>query len=400
MHAVALAQINIQRLQIDIRRLIHAIRLNFWFAGGDLFQGVRVRQEVILRSLVKRMTGGWNVVFVVLLGGMLCLFRGLGIRHPLSLVEWLLPFVGIYFHLALAPIPWQWAQDGPRRVATIRGLIVSLAFNATWIGGLLLLAQIFHPAPPPPAPPGWPPNAPFPPMGPGLANPIFGVGLINFAFATFVGWGLAEKEAMEAREQETAGLLRQAESKALQNQLEPHVLYNALSSLSELIYEDPLAAETVITRLADLYRILSVHGKRDRVLLREERKLVEAYLSMEQMRLGERLKVSWDWPIDVDDLSLPPLFLQPLVENAIKHGIGPSEAGGEIRISCHRNEGQISLMVQNTGIPPPEKLSHGIGIGNLVARLALWSEAKGTFTMVREGMWTQAILRWKPGGGA
>jgi hypothetical protein len=77
-------------------------------------------------------------VFVVLLGGMLCLFRGLGIRHPLSLVEWLLPFVGIYFHLALAPIPWQWAQDGPRRVATIRGLIVSLAFNATWIGGLRL----------------------------------------------------------------------------------------------------------------------------------------------------------------------------------------------------------------------------------------------------------------------
>ena len=359
-----------------------------------------MRQEVILRSLVRRMTGRWNVVSVVVLGGMLCLFRSMAIRQPPSLVEWLIPFVGIYFHMALDPIPWQWAQDGPRRIATLRGLVVSLAFNAAWIGGLLLLIHVFHPFHPPPAPLGWPPTAPFPPMGPRLANPIFGVGFINMAFATFVGWGMAEKEAMEAREQETAGLLRQAESKALQNQLEPHVLYNALSSLSELIYEDPLAAETVITRLADLYRILSLHGKRDRVLLREERKLVEAYLSMEQMRLGDRLKVSWDWPIDVDDLSLPPLFLQPLVENAIKHGIGPSEAGGEIRISCHRNEGQISLMVQNTGISPPDALSHGIGIGNLVARLALWSEAKGTFTMVREGMWTQAILRWKPGGGA
>jgi two-component system sensor histidine kinase AlgZ len=127
---------------------------------------------------------------------------------------------------------------------------------------------------------------------------------------------------------------------------------------------------------------------------------VEAYLSMEQMRLGDRLKVSWDWPMDVDDLSLPPLFLQPLVENAIKHGIGPSEAGGEIRISCHQGGGQISLMVQNTGISPPEILSHGIGIGNLVARLALWTEAEGTFTLVRVGMWTQAILRWKTGGGA
>jgi sensor histidine kinase YesM len=237
-------------------------------------------------------------------------------------------------------------------------------------------------------------------MEPRFANPIFGVGLINLAFATFVGWGLAEKEAMEVRERETAALLRQAESKALQNQLEPHVLYNALSSLAELIYEDPLAAEAVITQLADLYRRLSLHGKQDRVLLREERKLVEAYLSMEQMRLGDRLKVSWDWPIDVDDLSLPPLFLQPLVENAIKHGIGPSEAGGEIWISCHRDEGQIRLMVQNTGIPPPDKLRYGIGIGNLAARLALWTEAEGTFTMVREGMWTQAILRWYPRGGA
>ena len=359
-----------------------------------------MRQEVILRSLVRRMTDRWNVVFVVVLGGMLCLFRSMAIRQPPSLVEWLLPFVGIYFHLALAPLPWQWVQDGPRRVATLRGLIVSLAFNAAWVGGLLLLIHVFHPFHPPPAPLGWPPNAPFPPMGPRVVNPIFGVGLINLAFATFVGWGLAEKEAMEAREQRTAALLRQAESKALQNQLEPHVLYNALSSLSELIYEDPLAAETVITRLADLYRILSLHGKRDRVLLREERRLVEAYLSMEQMRLGDRLKVSWDWPNDVDDLSLPPLFLQPLVENAVKHGIGPSEAGGEIRISCHRVQGQISLMVQNTGISPPDKSSQGIGIGNLVARLALWTEAEGTFTMVREGLWTQAILRWKPGGGA
>ena len=356
-----------------------------------------MRQEVILRSLVRRMTGRRNVVFVVLLGGMLCLIRSMGIQQPPSLVEWLLPFVGIYLHMALDPIPWQWAQHGPRRVATLRGLIVSLAFNAAWVGVLLLLVHVFHPFPPPHAPPGWPPNAPFPPMGPRLANPIFGAGLINLAFATFVGWGLAEKEAMEVREQETARLLRQAESKALQNQLEPHVLYNALSSLSELIYEDPLAAETVITRLADLYRILSLHGKRDRVVLREERRLVEAYLSMEQMRLGDRLKVSWDWPIDVDDLSLPPLFLQPLVENAIKYGIGPSEPGGELRISCHRNEGQITLMVQNTGISPPEKLSHGMGIGNLVARLALWTEAEGTFTMVREGMWTQAILRWASG---
>ena len=239
-----------------------------------------------------------------------------------------------------------------------------------------------------------------PPAGPRPLHPGWGLGLANLAFAVLVGWLLAEKEAMAARERRTAGLLRQAEAKALQNQLEPHVLYNALSGLTELIHEDPLAAEEVVTQLADLYRSLTRHGKRDRVALGEERRLVEAYLAMEQMRLGERLKVTWDWPEWADAVAIPPFFLQPLVENAIKHGIGPCAAGGEVRIVCRRLGEALSLRVENTGAAPPDGASQGIGLGNLHARLALWAEAKGNVSLIRQGDWSVAEVNWTPVGEA
>jgi two-component system sensor histidine kinase AlgZ len=131
------------------------------------------------------------------------------------------------------------------------------------------------------------------------------------------------------------------------------------------------------------------------VSLGEERRLVEAYLSMEQMRLGERLRAAWDWPDWADSLAMPPFFLQPLVENAIKHGIGPSEAGGEVLISCSRAQDRVSLRVANTGTPLVEIPSPGIGLGNLQARLALWVEAEGSLRLIREGAWTVALLQWK-----
>lgn len=357
-----------------------------------------MRQEILLRSLVRRLTNRWNGSLALLVGGSFCILRLLDGRHPPNLGEWLLPFVLVYLHLTLSPLPWQWAGGGPSQKAMARGLLPALAFNALWIGALFLVAHVGRPPDFAHPPPGWPPGMMPPPLRGRHLNPGWGLGLINLAIALLVGWVLAEREAMETRELETAALLRQAEAKSLQNQLEPHVLYNALSSLSELIYEDPLAAEEVITRLADLYRRLTHHGKRDRVSLGEERQLVESYLAMEQMRLGERLKVAWQWPDWADDLPLPPLFLQPLVENAIKHGIGPCDAGGEVRIACLRADGKILLRVENTGAPLADGPEAGIGLGNLRARLALWTGA-GSFSLVREGTFTVAALSWKTGAG-
>ena len=190
-----------------------------------------------------------------------------------------------------------------------------------------------------------------------------------------------------------AGLLRQSQSRALQSQLEPHVLYNALNGLAELVHDDPEAAEEMIAKLADLYRMLTHHGEAELVPLMKERRLVETYFAMEQMRLGDRLRVSWDWPSWADAVVLPPLFLQPLAENAVKHGLSPCEDGGEIRFSCARDQDALVLTVANTGKPLAEGAKDGVGLANLKARLALWS-GSGTFTLEQDGPWTVATLRW------
>lgn len=367
-----------------------------------------MRQEVIITSLRRRVTERTNLVLLALVGGIFCLFRLVVDLPPPRFLEVALPFILLFAHLAFSPMPWQWTGDDGPRAGVLRGFLQAVIFDAVWIGLLLLLLfalvgppgevlSLRHPPPhlPPPGPPGPPPGE-----GTRWLGAWLGLGLINFAFAIAFGWVFAEKEATEARERETAERLKESQARALQNQLDPHVLYNALSSLSELVYEDPLAAEDVITRLADLYRMLTVHGKADRIPLGQERTLVEAYLAMEQMRLGERLTVEWDWPAYADELLAPPLFLQPLVENAIKHGISPSDQGGRLVISCAKSGNRVLLAVENTGVPLKESRVVGVGLGNLEARLALWSEVSGTFTLAREGEWTVAKVQWTVGAKA
>jgi hypothetical protein len=309
----------------------------------------------------------------------------------------LLPFILLFGHLALAPVPWQWTGDEADRAGLGRGLVQALCFDVVWIGlvlgGMHLLGwQSPPPHPFPPPPMAIPGPRPFPghPFRPGL-----GLGMVNLAFAIIYGWVCAAKEATEASERRTAGLLRQAQTRALQNQLEPHVLYNALNGLSELVHEDPLAAEEAIAGLADLYRMLTVHGDAGLIRLERERELVEAYLAMERMRLGDRLKVTWQWPEWADKLPVPPFFLLPLVENAIKHGISPDAAGGELAIACVRAGAWTQLIVENTGSPLQGE-RRGVGLGNLEARLGLCPELSGRFTLAARGTVTVATLQWRP----
>jgi hypothetical protein len=359
------------------------------------YQGRAVRQELITSSLFKRITQRSNLLLVFFVGGLFSIFRLVSLEPGFSITELLTPFILLFAHLALSPIPWQWTGNDEIRANLGRGFLQALLFNLLWITLLLALLHLLgvrnaQRPPEPPFPPGIPGFRGMPPPRPFF--PPLGFGLINLAFAIAFGWVFAEKEAMEAKEQRTASLLRQSQSRALQSQLEPHVLYNALNSLSELVYEDPLAAEEVIARLADLYRMLAVHGKADLVRLEQERKLVEAYLAMEQMRLGDRLKVQWNWPSWADEVTVLPLLLQPVVENAIKHGISPSDTGGTLVITCSRLVDDFSLSVMNTGCPLVEHPTRGIGLGNLEERLALWP---ARFHLEKQGEWTIATIRWK-----
>ena len=362
-----------------------------------------MRQEIIIKSVLRRVSTPANLLMVGLVGGMFCLFHLVSRPPESSPADFLLPFLLLFGHLALAPVPWQWTGDERSRAGLGRGFLQATLFGLAWITLLLLCMHMlgqperlgpphreFGPPPFPELPGGGPRG--WHPFRPGLA-----LGLVNLAFGLAYGWVGADKEATEASARRTAELLRQSQAKALQNQLEPHVLYNALNGLSELVHEDPLAAEEAIAKLADLYRMLTAHGDAQIIRLGAERLLVEAYLDMEQMRFGERLQVQWNWPGWADAVAVPPFFLLPLVENAIKHGIGPAEAGGQVVITCARVGAAVQLTVENTGAPLREG-RRGVGLGNLEARLGLWNEIAGQFTLAAGGAWTTATVQWLPEG--
>jgi len=385
-----------------------------------------MRQEIHTPPFWHRLTQRPNILMVLLVGVLLSAFEIFtGPKHTHN-ASFLLPFIFLFLQIALAPIPWHWTSKGNPPWLFIRRFSKALVFSVVWVCiASFAVHHIKHLNPDHPHPggevqgptaefregppddrengPGGPPDLGQAPRGPHPVGPKpdhnshvppLGIILINVAFALVYGWETAEREITEARERRTQELLRQSQARSLRNQLEPHVLYNALNGLSELIHEDPLAAEEVVARLASLYRILTDYGKAELVHLSEERKVVESYLAMEQMRLGERLHVEWDWPEWGDAIMAPPLFLQPLVENAIKHGISPLDSGGELRISCLREGGTLVLQVANTGCAPHTGPREGVGLGNLADRLKLWQEADGIFSLSRDGEWTVARVSW------
>ncbi len=168
-------------------------------------------------------------------------------------------------------------------------------------------------------------------------------------------------------------LAHQSELSALRAQINPHFLFNTLNSISALAGDNPEATRNMISRLAEMMRYAIDSSKRDLVTLREEIEFTKAYLSIECQRMSDRMTVEWDIDRDVMDELLPPIVIQPLVENAIKHGIAPRESGGALRITIRRNVDVIDIAVEDNGIGAPQDLEttskNGIGLANTRARL-------------------------------
>ena len=216
---------------------------------------------------------------------------------------------------------------------------------------------------------------------------------LNLPFALVLGLFLSEKERVERSESDLVDRERQARARALQSQMHPHVLFNVLGGLTELVHEDPEAAEEALVGLTELLRMLMKHGSALSLPLGEERALLERYLDIESIRLGPRLEVEVTWQDGLDRILVPPLLLQPLVENAVKHGISPHPEGGIIRIEAARTEMGLLLRVANTGMPLDRGAKAGTGLGNLRERLALLPQARPTLDLRQEGEWTVAELR-------
>ena len=165
--------------------------------------------------------------------------------------------------------------------------------------------------------------------------------------------------------------LAQAKLHALQMQLNPHFLFNALNAIAELVHSNPEGAERMITRLSGLLRAALDSSVTQQVPLAKELELVRRYLDLEQVRFGPRLSVSFDISEDALDVLVPSLILQPLVENAIRHGIEAQLRPGRITVTAAKDQSALDIVVADNGVGLPSGglKREGIGLSNTRARL-------------------------------
>jgi len=176
------------------------------------------------------------------------------------------------------------------------------------------------------------------------------------------------------REQELVELAATAQLAALRAQINPHFLFNSLNSIAQLIRADPDRAEACVERLAEMFRYVLRYGEKDFVPLAEELEMARAYLDIERARFGDRLRV--ETHVDPPSLQhlIPNLILQPLVENAVRHGLSRKRGGGTVRIDARLADGCLELSVGDDGLGMPDTAlervyEHGIGLRNLRDRL-------------------------------
>jgi len=162
--------------------------------------------------------------------------------------------------------------------------------------------------------------------------------------------------------------LSHAELENLKSQLHPHFLFNSLHSIGVLMQEDVDAASHLLVCLGDLLR-MALEQRENEITLKSELEFVSKYLEIEQTRFHDRLKVHIDVPPDLLGVYVPSLALQPLVENAIKHGISSDSAAGRLEIAAQRNNGRVWLCVRDDGPGPGPHLRFGVGLTNVQSRL-------------------------------
>ena len=271
------------------------------------------------------------------------------ITAPLTLV---LAFVCLspwystrFLPLGATPI-WKLMSNHLLAAAVLTGAVLLLArgLAASFSGGFPDLGARFRPA-----------------------LPVLGaMSILLYVLAIALHYALVAVQS--SRESEV--LAREAELKALKAQINPHFLFNSLHSISALTTIDPTKARDMSIRLSDFLRSSLRLGDRGTILFSEELALARIYLDVEQVRFGERLRVMEDIEAGCGDCEVPPLMVQPLVENAIKHGIATLVDGGEISMRARRSSDGMRFVIENPYDPEaPSTYRNGIGLANVRNRL-------------------------------
>ena len=178
-----------------------------------------------------------------------------------------------------------------------------------------------------------------------------------------------EREQLEAR-------LADTRLQLLNMQLQPHFLFNTLNTISELVHDDPEAADRMIAGLSELLRKTLDLGEAQDVTLDEELRVLDLYLDIQRIRFGDRLQVLLDVPGDARTARVPPLLLQPLVENSIRHGLAAKTSAGRIEIRARRAQRRLTIDIVDDGESIAAEHPKGIGLSNVRARLeALYGDS-------------------------
>ncbi len=278
-----------------------------------------------------------------------------GIALP-GVLLWLLLTCSLKYPLGRLPVAGQW-------VAAIGLGAISGAFGASLValGGL---------------------SSGDAAAGPWWAGPAVAGGAIA---AVIYQW--LRMRAQAALPAETTARLSE-----LQSRIRPHFLFNTLNTALALVRVDPTRAELVLEDLAELFRVaLSDNGAS--VSLGEEVELARRYLAIEQIRFGSRLKVTWELDPEADRARVPPLLLQPLVENAVRHGVEPADEGGTIRVRTRVKLGRVLIAIVNTVPEGPGRRGNGMALANVRERLRLMHDVTAQFeTRKHEGVYRVQIM--------
>jgi LytS/YehU family sensor histidine kinase len=283
--------------------------------------------------------------------------------------------------------PYAICRARPLRPPAVPGLLVTFSVAAT-VGSLALLgtaalmaAAISRPAL----------------VSGGIVGVVFLIGVLLYLLSTGLHYAMLSAEATreaERRAAEARTLAREAELHSLRLQLNPHFLFNSLHSISALTTLDGVRARDMCLRLAGFLRNSLELGARESIPLRDEVALARSYLEVEQARFGERLLVEADIEPSCEECPAPPLLLQPLVENAVKHGIAGLVEGGTVRLAARRESGAVTIVVENgfdADAPPRRDL--GMGLTHVRKRLEARYGAEATLDARAEWGRYRVVLR-------
>lgn len=218
---------------------------------------------------------------------------------------------------------------------------------------------------------------------------LYGCGLLALAgFATSVPWLASALAGAMMAAQLVAALVWRARARSpadvqarlveLQARIRPHFLFNTLNTAIALVRDEPARAEAVLEDLAELFR-LGLQSPEGAVPLARELELARRYLEIEQLRFGRRLQIRWSLDPAAEGAALPPLLLQPLIENAVRHGVEPSPTGAEIELRTERRGGRVVITLVNSLPGGAGAAGNGIALENVRSRLALLHDVEVGF---------------------